>query len=124
MDTELDEYREFMTAYDEYFFKGETEEVKKFRVNKLKEIKSDKINNMWLPIVDVEEDGPLKIDLYLGILAGNPLNEFTYAQIAALIFNVFPGDSNKHKRNELFSSIKNIEEINHLFLKKYNLLAE
>ncbi|MBL1141657.1 MAG: hypothetical protein HND53_06460 [Proteobacteria bacterium] len=122
-DTEVEEYRAFMLVYDNFFFTNEKEEAKKFRHKKLAELKGNKIDNMWLPIVEVEEDGPYKIQLYIRILAGDPEKEFTYIQLAALIYIVFPEESQRQQRNKFFKEIQEIEGIHYHLLEKYNLLV-
>jgi hypothetical protein len=120
-DTEVDKYIAYYHAYQNLVLTNQSEEVEKLRVKTLAEITDDKIDNVWLPLVEMEKDELIKLKLYLRILAGNPEDESTYAQIAFLINNIFPEKEENQERLQFLKSLQKIEGVNHNLLEKYQL---
>ena len=120
-ETEVDKYRNFMRAHNKLFFTGQFEAVEILRAKTLAGMTSDKLDNMWIQLVEAEQDGLPKIQLYIRILAGNPENEFTYVQISSLLNSVFPEESQNKERLQILKRLQGIEGIRYDLLERNNL---
>ncbi len=120
-ETEVDKYRNYMRSHNKLFFTGQFEAVEKLRVKTLAEMTNDKLDNMWIQLVEAEQDGLPKIQLYIRILAGNPENEFTYVQISSLLKSVFPEESQSQERFHILKRLQGIEGIRYDLLERNNL---
>ena len=122
-DTEVDKYIAYFHAYEKLLFADQREAMEKLRIKTLAEIADEKLDNIWLPLVEIEKDELKKIQLYSRILAGNPKDEFTYSKIAFLVNKLFPEGPQSQKRMYFLKTLQEIEDVNHGLLKKYNLIT-
>jgi hypothetical protein len=123
-DAEVNKFISYYHAYQNFVLTDQPEEVEKLRVKTLSEIADDKLDIVWLPLVEMEKDELQKLRLYLRILAGNPEDELTYANIGFLINNVLSGEEQSQKRFQFLASLQEIEGVNHDLLKQYNLTTD
>lgn len=120
-DTDLIKYTDFTTESRKLKFYARYEDNLKLRNEILEEIFDDEIDIAWMPFVQDEPDGYVKLQLYSRLLAGNPDHEEIYEQIGHIIESA-PGEYPSKQKIRYLTSLKAITGIQNDLLEKYGLL--
>ena len=105
-----------LLLYEQY------EDELKLRRKAMAEIIDDKIDIIWLPFVEHETNGYVRLEMYSRLLAGNPDYELIYRDIA-LTMDSAPESYQMEERIRYLNALKAIKGVHHVLLEKYDLLV-
>jgi len=120
-DTDMEKFLHFTSETKRLTFNEQYEEDLKLRSEVLNDIYSDEIDIIWLPFVQDLPEGYTKFEMYLGLLAGDPEREETYAEIAAVI-DSFSEEFPTEDKIRYLAALKAIKGVDNDLLEKYDLL--
>ena len=120
-DSDFDKLSEFYQEYNRLYIYERYEEANNFRIKTLADnSEQGQLNEIWLPVVMELENGYLKLEFYLRILAGNPYREASYAEMVEILNSTPKG--NQINKTLYLEALNEIAGINHDLLQKYDLL--
>jgi len=120
-ESDVAKLRDYRFGYNRLITFEQVEDAKKFRSETVNDIYDDEIDIIWLPFVQDLPEGSAKLEMYLGILAGEPEREASYAEIAAAI-DSFPEEYTIKERTRYLTALSEISGVHEELLKKYGLL--
>jgi len=120
-DTDMEKFLNFTKQSWRLIFHEQYEEELVLRSKVLNDIYSDEIDPIWIPFVQDLPNGYSKLEMYIGLLAGDVEREASYAEIAAAI-DSFPEGLHIENKYSYLKTLEEIIDVRHDFLKKYNLL--
>ena len=119
-DSDIDKLSEFYQEYNRLYIYERYEEANNFRIKTLADnSEQGQLNEIWLPVVMELENGYLKLEFYLRILAGNPYREASYAEMVEILNSTPKG--NQINKTLYLEALNEIAGINHDLLQKYGL---
>lgn len=120
-DTDIEKFLYFTSETKRLTFYKQYEEDLQLRRDILNDIYDDEIDIIWLPFVQDLPEGYTKFEMYLGLLAGDPEREETYAEIAAVI-DSFSEEFPTEDKIRYLTALKAIKGVDNKLLEKYDLL--
>ncbi len=118
--TEGEKAADFYRQYTRLILKNEITEARKLHKQALSAGGDLPLTEIWLPLVQAQDDGYDKLYYYLRILAGNKDREETYEEIAELISRS-PQAFNEELKNKYLEALYEIPGIRRDFIEKYGL---
>ncbi|MCH8163727.1 MAG: hypothetical protein IIA99_06530 [Proteobacteria bacterium] len=122
MESDIEKLRDYRFGYNRLILFERLDDAKKFRSETMASIFDDEIDKIWWNVIYNVEDGYVKLQLYSGLLAGNPDYEAIYKEIADLMDAATEEFSIK-ERTRYLTALKEINGIHHVLLEKYGLLV-
>ena len=122
-ETEAEKATNFYEQYKRLVLKDEVKKAQKLHKEVLTAGGDSPLNEIWLPLVQAQEDGYDKLSYYVRILAGNPEREATYEEIAELISNS-PPSFNEELKDIYLKELYEVPNIRRDYIKKFGLKIE
>ena len=120
-DTDMEKFLNFKKQSWRLIFHEQYEEELKLRSKILNDIYSDEIDPIWIPFVQDLPNGYSKLEMYIGLLAGDVEREASYAEIADAI-DTFPEGLHINDKYSYLKTLEEIKDVRQDFLAKYKLL--
>jgi len=120
-DTDIEKFLYFTSETKRLTFYKQYEEDLQLRYEILNDIYDDEIDIIWLPFVQDLPEGYTKFEMYLGLLAGDPEREETYAEIAAVI-DSYSEEFPTEDKIRYLTALMAIKGVDNELLEKYGLL--
>ena len=122
-ESESEKARNFYVEYKRLLLKDQIKQAREFHKNTLAIGGDTPLDEAWLPLVQVQEDGYDKLANYVRILAGNTEREASYEEIAILI-KKSPKSFQDNLKIQYLIALNTIPKVRSDFLEKYGLKTE
>ena len=120
-ESEAEQVTRFYRQYERLTLEGKLSEARELHNRVLSTGDSEELGEIWLPLVQAQEDGYDKLSNYLRILAGNTQREATYNEIADLIARA-PESFLQGSKSDYIEMLNEIPFVAKELLGKYGLL--
>lgn len=122
VETEAERAQRFHRGYEFLLLQNKTDQAGQLFSEALYDENGTPLNEIWLPLVVMQQDGYGKLINYTRILAGNVNREATYEEISNLIKNA-PSEFHNELKSHYFTEILEIPRVRKEFLIKYDLIG-
>jgi len=119
-ESDVEKVQVFYTKYEQFTLNGDLDGARSLHRAILKNEGDKPLSENWLKMVQLLSDRKVKLQYYIGILAGNPNREATYEEIRILINE--PTDIfTAVEIDNYLSRLRQLKDVRNDLLIKYNL---